>query len=146
MERRQGLEQALSFCRRGDTLIVTKLDRLARSVTHMWEIVRRLDDKGVALRILDLHIDTGSPTGKLILSVMGGIAEFERSMMLERQREGIAKAKGEGRYKGRKPTAREKASEVKELALHGLSMGAIASKLGIGKGSVHRILKVAPLL
>lgn len=141
IERRQGLEDAIKFCRRGDTLIVTKLDRLARSVTHMWDIVRRLDDKGVSLRILDLHIDTGSPTGKLILSVMGGIAEFERSMMLERQREGIAKAKSEGRYKGRKSTAREKTSEVEELAAQGLSMGAIATKLGIGKGSVHRILK-----
>ncbi len=100
--RRQGLENAISYCRRGDTLIVTKLDRLARSVTHMWEIVRRLNEKGVALRILDLSIDTGSPTGKLILTVMGGIGEFERRMMLERQREGIAKAKAEGRYKGRK--------------------------------------------
>ena len=116
VERRQGLENAISFSRRGDTLIVTKLDRLARSVTHMWEIVRRLDDKGVSLRILDLHIDTGSRTGKLILSVMGGITEFERSMMLERQREGIAKAKSEGRYKGRKPTARERTSEVEELS------------------------------
>ena len=141
VERRQGLEKAISYCRRGDTLIVTKLDRLARSVTHMWEIVRRLDDKGVALRILDLSIDTGSSTGKLILTVMGGIGEFERAMMLERQREGIAKAKSEGRYKGRKPTARAQSDEVKALSAAGLSMGAIASKLSIGKGSVHRILK-----
>ena len=139
--RRQGLENAISYCRRGDTLIVTKLDRLARSVTHMGEIIRRLDDKGVALRILNLNVDTSTPTGKLILNVMGGIAEFERAMMLERQREGIAKAKSEGRYKGRKPTAREKTSEVEVLAAQGLSMGAIATKLGIGKGSVHRILK-----
>lgn len=141
VERRQGLENAISYCRRGDTLIVTKLDRLARSVTHMGEIVRRLDEKGVALRILNLSVDTSSPTGKLILNVMSGIAEFERSMMLERQREGIAKAKSEGRYKGRKPTAREKTSEVEVLAAQGMSMGAIATKLGIGKGSVHRILK-----
>lgn len=138
--RRPGLEQAISFCRRGDTLVVTRLDRLARSVTHMWEIVRRLDDKGVGLRILDLSIDTHSSVGKLVLSVMGGIAEFERALMLERQREGIAKAKAEGRYKGRKPTARAKADEVRELAAQGLSMGAIATKLKIGKGSVHRIL------
>ena len=144
MERRQGLENAISFSRRGDTLIVTKLDRLARSVTHMGEIIRRLDDKGVALRILNLNVDTSSPTGKLILNVMGGIAEFERSMMLERQREGIAKAKSEGRYKGRKPTARNRSAEVEELAAQGLSMGAIATKLGIGKGSVHRILRGSP--
>ena len=110
----------------------------------MGEIVRRLDDKGVALRVLSLHIDTSSPTGKLMFDIMTGIAEFERSMMLERQREGIAKAKSEGRYKGRKPTAREKASQVDELHAQGLSMGAIATKLGIGKGSVHRILKSTP--
>ena len=140
MARRQGLENAINFCRRGDTLAVTKLDRLARSVTHMGEIVRRLDDKGVALRILDLNVDTGSSTGKLILHIMGGIAEFERSMMLERQREGISKAKAEGRYKGRKPTARARATEVQELAGKGMSMGAIAAQLNIGKGSVHRIL------
>lgn len=139
--RRQGLENAISYSRRGDTLVVTKLDRLARSVTHMGEIVRRLDDKGVALRILDLQIDTGSPTGKLILHIMGGIAEFERAMMLERQREGIAKAKAQGKYKGRKPTARAKADTVRELAGKGMSMGAIATKLEIGKGSVHRILR-----
>ncbi len=142
--RRQGLENAISYCRRGDTLVVTKLDRLARSVTHMGEIVRRLDEKGVALRILNLSVDTSSPTGKLVLNVMSGIAEFERSMMLERQREGIAKAKSEGRYKGRKPTARAKADEVTKLAAEGLSMGVIATRLGIGKGSVHRILKPLP--
>jgi DNA invertase Pin-like site-specific DNA recombinase len=111
----------------------------------MWEIVRRLDEKGVALRVLDLLIDTGSPTGKLILSLMGGIAEFERSLMLERQREGIAKAKAEGRYKGRKPIARAKADEVRGLAAQGLSMGGIASQLWIGKGFVHRILAARPL-
>ena len=139
--KRPGLEQAISFSRRGDILVVTKLDRLARSVTHMGEIVRRLNEKGVALRVLSLHIDTSSPTGKLMFDIMTGIAEFERSMMLERQREGIAKAKAEGRYKGRKPTARAKADDVRQLASQGFSMGAIATQLSIGKGSVHRILK-----
>ena len=138
---RDQLEAALTFARKGDTLVVTKLDRLARSVIHMGEIVSRLEAKGVALRIEAMGVDTGTPTGKLMLNVLASVAQFEREMMLERQREGIAKAKGEGRYKGRKPTAQAKADEVKSLAASGLSMGQIADKLGIGKGSVHRILR-----
>ncbi len=100
---RPELEAALDFVREGDVFVVTKLDRLARSVANLLEIVARLERKGVTLRILNLGLDTSTPTGKLMLTVMGGVAEFERSMMLERQREGIAKAKGEGRYKGASP-------------------------------------------
>src|SRR5215210_7066212 len=137
---RKVLDEALEFVRSGDTFVVTKLDRLARSVPHMWEIVKQLQAKSVALRIVNLGIDTATPTGKLMLNVLGGVAEFEREMMLERQREGIRKAKTEGKYKGRKPTARAKAEEIKQLASEGLSMGQIAARLGIGKGSVHRIL------
>ena len=137
---RKALESVLDFAREGDTIAVTKLDRLARSVTHLGNIISTLEAKGVALRIVNLGVDTGTPTGKLMLNVLAGIAQFEREMMLERQREGIAKAKSEGAYKGRKPTARAKASEVKALAAEGLSMAAIAAKIGIGKGSVHRIL------
>jgi DNA invertase Pin-like site-specific DNA recombinase len=140
---RRGLEEAMEFARSGDTLVVTKLDRLARSVPHMWEIIGRLKAKDVALRIVNMGIDTSTPTGKLMLNVIGGVAEFEREMMLERQREGIAKAKAEGKYKGRKPTARAKADEIKALAAQNLSMGEIAKRLGIGKGSVHRALNPA---
>lgn len=142
---RKQLEAALEFARSGDTLVVTKLDRLARSVTHMGAILAALDAKGAALRILNLGVDTATPTGKLMLNVLTGVAQFEREMMLERQREGIAKAKAEGAYKGRKPTARAKAAEIQALAAEGLSMGAIATKLGIGKGSVHRALNPKPV-
>src|SRR5215212_4445014 len=141
---RKALDEALEFVRSGDTFVVTKLDRLARSVPHMWEIVEQLQAKGVTLRIVNLGIDTATPTGKLMLNVLGGVAEFEREMMLERQREGIAKAKANGKYKGRKPTARAKAEEIKQLASEGLSMGQIATRLGIGKGSVHRVLVTRP--
>ncbi|MGO4572893.1 recombinase family protein [Microvirga sp. 2TAF3] len=134
------LEHALDFAREGDVLVVTKLDRLARSVPHMWEIMQTLQAKGVAVRIINMGIDSSTPTGKLMLNVLGGVAQFEREMMLERQREGIAKAKGAGKYKGRKPTARAKASEIKALKQQGLSMGEIAVRLGVGKGSVHRVL------
>ena len=109
-ERKQ-LEVALDFVRDGDTLVVTKLDRLARSTIDLLKIVDRLDTKNVGLRILDFgggQIDTKSPNGKLMLTMFGAMAEFERDIMLERQREGIAKAKAEGKYKGRKPTARAK--------------------------------------
>lgn len=106
------LEAALEFARDGDTLTVTKLDRLARSMVHLLTILEVLERKGVALKILDFGgggVDTHSPTGKLMLTMFGAMAQFEREMMLERQREGIAKAKREGKYKGRKPTARMKA-------------------------------------
>lgn len=138
---RKALEEAIEYARAGDTFIVTKLDRLARNVPHMWEVLQRLEAKGVALRIVNMGIDTSTPTGKLMLNVLGGVAQFEREMMLERQREGIARAKAEGKYKGRKPTARAKADEVRALHAEGLSMGQIAAQLGIGKGSVHRVLK-----
>jgi DNA invertase Pin-like site-specific DNA recombinase len=137
---RKVLEAAVEFAREGDTLVVTKLDRLARSVVHLGKIIEALEVKRVSLRIVNLGVDTSTSTGRLMLNVLGGVAQFEREMMLERQREGIAKAKGEGKYRGRKPTVQAKASEIEALAKEGLSMGAIAIRLGIGKGSVHRVL------
>lgn len=138
---RKALEEALGFLRAGDVLIVTKLDRLARSVAHLGEIVTRLEEKAVALRILGLGLDTSTPTGKLMLNLLGSIAQFEREIMLERQREGIAKAKNAGKYLGRKPTARAKASQVLALEKQGHTREEIAHKVGIGIASVYRILK-----
>ena len=103
--RRPQLDAALEWVREGDILIVTKLDRLARSVSDMVAITEALKKKGVALRILAMNLDTSTPTGKLMVNLLGSIAEFERELMLERQREGIAKAKAEGKYAGRQPTA-----------------------------------------
>ena len=137
---RDELALALDFVREGDTLVVTKLDRLARSTRHLNEIVDSLKNKEAHLHVLDLGIDTGTPTGELMLTIIGGIAQFERQMMLERQREGIAKAKAEGKYKGRKPTARAKTKEVLELKANGVKAAAIANQLGIGRASVYRIL------
>jgi len=140
---RKVLEQALEFTREGDTLVVTKLDRLARSVPHMWEIIRKLQAKGVGIRIVNMGIDTNTPTGKLMLNVLGGVAEFEREMMLERQREGIAKAKADGKYRGRKPTVRARANEITALHGQGVSLSEIAGRFGIGKASVHQVLSPA---
>ena len=138
--RRAELEAALDFVRAGDVLVVTKMDRLARSVQHMWEIVERLHVKRVALKIVNLGVDTSTPTGKLMMTMLGGVVEFERDMMLEQQREGFAKAKAEGKHIGRRPTA--PAKEIKALAAQGLSVRRIAQQLGIGEGAVHRVLKL----
>jgi DNA invertase Pin-like site-specific DNA recombinase len=136
------LDGALEFVRLGDTLVVTKLDRLARSVAHLLSIVEIIESKGAALRTLDQAIDTGTPNGRLMLGILGSISQFEREIMLERQREGIAKAKAEGRYKGRKPTARAQSVEVKRLVKdEGLSAVEVAKRLGIGRSSVYRIVQ-----
>lgn len=140
------LERALDYVRAGDTLVVTKVDRLARSTVGLWDIVKRLesiDDGGAGLRVLNLGgetVDTKSATGKLILTIFAGFAQFEREMMLERQREGIAKAKAEKRYMGRRPSARLKADEVRRLHAEGRTPTQIAAALGIGRGSVYRAL------
>ena len=137
---RDELDTALEFIREGDSLVVCKLDRLARSTRHLGEIVETLKENGAELVILNLGIDTSTPTGKLVLDLLGSVAEFERNMMLERQREGIAKAKAEGKYKGRQPTARAKADQVLALKAEGKGATEIAKQIGIGRASVYRIL------
>lgn len=141
---REQLALALDFIREGDALVVTKLDRLARSVGHLLTIVDTIKAKGADLRILNMGIDTATATGKLMLTVLGGIAEFEREIMLERQREGIAKAKADGKYKGRKATARAKEEDVLRLKAEGVGATEIAKRLGIGRASVYRIIDSAP--
>lgn len=138
---REKLAEVLRFIRQGDVLIVTKLDRLARSVKHLHDVVEAITAKGASLRILDMSIDTGTSSGRLMLNLLGSIAQFEREIMLERQREGIAKAKAEGKYTGRKPTARAKSEEVLRLVAEGMPAAEVAEKLGIGRASVYRIIK-----
>ena len=140
VRQRHKLAEALAYLREGDTLVVTSMDRLARSTQHLLEILDQIKAKGANLRILDPDLNTGTASGELILTIMGGIAQFERSIMLERQREGIAKAKAKGMYKGRKPTARAKADEVRKLSAEGMGATAIAKEVGIGRASVYRIL------
>ena len=134
------LEAALDFAREGDVLVATKLDRLARSVADLMTIIKTLEQKEVGLRILNLGMDTQTPTGKLMLTVLGGVAQFEREMMLERQREGVAKAKAAGKYKGRTPLPTELRQEVASLAESGLAKNKIARQLNIGEATVYRIL------
>lgn len=135
------LRAAMDFCREGDVLVVTKLDRLARSVRHLGELVEELEKKCVGLRVLDLGLDTTNATGKLMLNVVGSVAQFEREMMLERQREGIAKAKADGKYRGRKPSARLLSDQIKELCAAGSTKRGVAAKLHISERSIYRALK-----
>lgn len=138
------LDRALEYVRAGDTFIVTKLDRLARSVANLVEISKLLEAKGVSLKILDMGIDTSCPTGRLFLNIVGSIAQFEREIMLERQRDGIAAAKAAGKFKGRAPTARRQMAEVHALNAQGLKRTEIAERLGISEASVYRCLRIKP--
>ena len=137
---RPQLQAALEWVRDGDVLVVTKLDRLARSVADLVAITTALKTKRVGLRILSMHLDTETPTGTPMINLLGSIAEFERELMLERQREGIAKAKVDGKYQGRQPTARRKTVDVLRLRREGKSASDIVKALGISRASVFRII------
>jgi DNA invertase Pin-like site-specific DNA recombinase len=139
--RRPQLEAAMDWVRSGDTLVFTKPDRASRSVTDLLgNIVERLKAKGVAVRILSMHLDTGNPTSNLILTILAGVGCWEREAMLERQRAGIAKAKAEGKYRGRAPTARAKAHEVRRLKAEGKTVPEIVKETGVSRASVYRAL------
>lgn len=143
---RPEMQNALGFVRSGDTLVVKRMCRLARSTVELLNIVAKLEAKGVGVRVLDFGggvLDTASASGRLLVTVLAAVSEAERSMMLERQKIGIAKAKQEGRFKGRAPTARRKASQVRELRQSGLGASEIASRLDMSRASVYRILSEA---
>ena len=136
---REQLEAALEYAREGD-ISVTKLDRLEACRTSLpwWPA----EAKAVALKVPEA-IDTSNCTGRLMFNMLGAIAQFERELMLERQREGIAKAKAEGKYRGRAPTARAKASEIRRLHGEGIGPTEIAKRLGISRASVYRVLNLS---
>lgn len=146
VQRREGLEKALQFVRKDDVMVVTKLDRLARSIPDLVRIIEKLEEKQVSLRILAINLDTNSPTGRLMLNLVGSVAQFEREIMLERQREGVAKAKVEGKYKGRAPTARARSAEVIAKFKSKERPSDIARTVGIGRASVYRILNEAGMV
>lgn len=141
---RPQLVAVLDFAREGDTLIVTKLDRLARSTLDLWKTVEHLQSRGVGLNILAMGLDTSTATGKLMLGVLGAVAQFEREVMLERQRAGIDAAMAAGKYKGRAPTAQRQSEAVMQLRRAGVAPAEIARKVGISRASVYRIIGPAP--
>jgi DNA invertase Pin-like site-specific DNA recombinase len=141
VKRRDELEKAIEYVRENDTLVVTKLDRLARSVPDLHKILDRLTQKGAHLQILDMALDTSTPQGKMMINIMGSFAQFEREIMLERQKEGIAKAKADGKYKGSTGLPSEIVQAVEVYLEHKASKAWIAKKLSIGEATVYRIAK-----
>ncbi len=137
-EGRQELDTLLEFLHEGDTLVVTRIDRLARSIRDLQNLVHDLRARGVTLRATEQPIDTSNAAGKAFLDMLGVFAEFETNLRKERQMEGIAKAKAKGVYKGRKPTIDP--AEVFELRAEGIGATEIAKRLKIGRASVYRIL------
>ena len=136
---RTELQVLLDFVQPGDTLVVTRIDRLARSLKDLQDIVHELKNRGVALRATEQPIDTGTAAGKAFLDMLGVFAEFETNLRRERQLEGIAQAKTRGVYRGRKPSV--DMAEIRRLRdQDGLGATAIARQLGIGRASVYRAL------
>ena len=138
-EGRSELETLLQFVRDGDVLVVTRIDRLARSMKDLQDIVHELKRKGVALRATEQPVDTSTAAGKAFLDMLGVFAEFETNLRRERQAEGIAAAREAGVYTGRKPSI--DTDKVKALADQGIGPSEIARRMGIGRASVYRALE-----
>jgi DNA invertase Pin-like site-specific DNA recombinase len=142
--KRSALEECLRFVREGDTLMVTKPDRLARSTADLLAIQTDLEKRGVDLVIQSMGLDTrgngSNPTTRLQLTILAAVAQFERELMLERQKEGIAKAKAQGKYKGRTPTVERQRDRIIKLADQGIRPTEIARDLGVARSSVYRML------
>lgn len=144
--KRPALLEALEYVRPGDVLVVTKPDRLARSTADLLGYVQTAQAKECGLIVLSMNgttLDTTSPTSKLMLTMLAAVAEFERDLMLERQREGIAKAKAEGRPMGRPRTVLSRTESIRKMKEKGMSATAIAKALGIARSGVYRALESA---
>jgi DNA invertase Pin-like site-specific DNA recombinase len=139
---REELRTVLDFLRKGDVLMVTRIDRLARSIGDLQDIVRAIKAKGASLKATEQPIDTGTAAGKCFLDMLGVFAEFETNLRKERQLEGIAKAKAEGVYKGR--PASIDVAQVREMKEQGMGATAIAKALSIHRASVYRLLEEGP--
>lgn len=135
---RDALQTMVEFADRGDVIVVTRIDRLARSIADLAGIVRTLEEKGVALRATEQPVDTSTAAGRAFLQMLGVFAEFETAIRRERQLEGIAKAKAEGVYQGRKPSIEP--VKVRELAASGMGATEISKAFKIGRASVYRLL------
>jgi DNA invertase Pin-like site-specific DNA recombinase len=144
LEGRTELETIIQFARAGDSITVTSIDRLARSDGNLAAIVARLEAKGVSLRVIEQSVDTSSAAGQCFLQMLGVFAEFEMAIRRERQMEGIAKAKAEGIYKGRKRSIDPE--RVKALAARGMGATAIAKELKVARASVYRLLNGAQVV
>lgn len=138
---RPELKQCLDYVREGDQLVITKLDRLARSTLHLTQIADRLKSKGVELVVLDQNIDTSTPTGKLLFNMLASIAEFETEIRKERQLEGIEKAKAKGtRFGAKAKLTDEEINQLRQDKASGVVVSELMKRYGISKASVYRLL------
>ena len=137
---RPEFDAMLRFARRGDTIVATKIDRLARNASSLLRLVELLGEKRVALRILDPEIDTSKPMGKFLLTLLGGLAEMERTQMLERQRIGIERARRDKKYRGRKPVAADKVAQIKQLKAEGRRPTDIAQLASVARSTVYKVI------
>lgn len=141
---RPGLDQAIAFCRPGDTLVVWKLDRMGRSMPHLIETVRELKQRGAGFRSLTEQIDTTTSSGRLIFHVFGALAEFERDLIRERVQAGLKSARVRGRKGGRPPISAEtKAMAQVLLADKRLSVKQICERLGVAKSTLYKYAQAA---
>ena len=140
--KRPQLQACLEYVREGDTLLVTKLDRLARSTLHLCQIAAELERKGVDLKVIDQSIDTSSATGRLLFNMLGAIAQFETEIRAERQREGILKAKEQGVRFGRtKKLTEPQIKELRQRRRQGVLIKTLMQEYDLSKTSVYRYLK-----
>ena len=140
------LKAVLAYVRSGDVLVVCKPDRLARSTAELLEIEADLSKREVGLIVLSMggeRLDTRNPTSKLMLTILAGVATWEREVMLERQREGIARAKADGKYKGRAKTVGVQAEQIRSMIANGEKPAHVAKKLGVARSSVYRMIEAA---
>lgn len=140
-DKREQLQQCLDYVRDGDIFVVTKLDRLGRSTRDLLNIINRLDGKGVQLNVLDQNLDTGTPAGKLMFTMLGAIAEFENDLRRERQADGIALAKSRGVLLGRKAKLNDdQISQMRQKRQEGVLIKDLMSEYGLSKASVYRLI------
>jgi len=144
-DRRSRLKACLEYVREGDTLVVTRLDRLARSTLHLCQIAAELEGKGVDLQVLDQNINTGDATGRLLFNMLGAIAQFETEIRAERQRDGILKAKERGvKFGKRKKLSPEQVIELQNKREQGVLIKTLMKEYGLSKASVYRYLSEKP--
>lgn len=137
---RPGLEQAKDYARQGDTIVVTRLDRLGRSTIDTLKTVKELDERGIRIEALDTQLDTSTPAGRLVLSVIASLAEWERDLLIERTNEGLAHARAQGRVGGRpaKLTANQRQAALNSLAA-GMSQSQVAETFGVSRSTIARL-------
>jgi DNA invertase Pin-like site-specific DNA recombinase len=148
LARRPELDKMLDYARPGDVIVITKLDRLGRSVRHLLDLAALLDSRGINLRVLNLGIDTSTPSGKLTFVILGGVAEFERDLISERTNEGLAAARARGRKGGRRPVLSEaKVAHARKLRDGGdHTMAQIAELVGCSRATLYRVLEPVSVL